>query len=364
MVTSQAFTYDLNGNTTASGPAGAPTVTYGWDPVDHLISVTTGGNVTTYDYDGFGRRVREKVNGVETRHWLWDGLELCEERVADNSVTKRFYEQGEQISGNNYCFTRDHLGSVRELLDSRGTVATGGLHARYNCDLYGARVANSVTVNPVESDFGFTGHQEFTFEGVELLGAPFRIYQPVVARWLSRDPLMETGGINLYGYVSNSPIISSDRLGLAADLIILPPGDATAPFAEGLKSPSDVFIFVAHGNQNAVYGEDGMPLKLGILAARIMKLEKFKEAKKIIFLPSNTGNPSGDGGPSIGQRMADVFKKLVEAPNGFTTRGSHPSPILGDDEPYYYISSEFTPIDAIPAPKNDRKLVPFSPSKK
>jgi RHS repeat-associated protein len=208
-VTSQAFGYDLNGNTTSSGPSGAPTAIYGWDAADRLISVTQGTNVTTYDYDGAGRRVREWLNGTETRHWIWCGLQLCEERDSSNNVTKRFYPQGEQISGTAYCATRDHLGSIRELVDGDGVT----LHARYEYGLYGTRSANQVTIGAIESDFGFTGHQEFTAIG--LVGAPLRFYQPQFARWLSRDPIEEDGGINLYGYAGNNPVSWIDPLGLA-----------------------------------------------------------------------------------------------------------------------------------------------------
>jgi RHS repeat-associated protein len=205
-VTAQTFTYDLNGNTTSVGPSGSPTVIYGWDAANRLISVTQGSNVTTFDYDGLGRRAREKVNGTETRHWIWDGMRLCEERDASNNVTKRFFDEGEQIAGTAYYATRDHLGSVRELSDSTGT-----LRARYDYDLYGLRSGNLVTTGAVASDFGFTGYQEFSTLG--LVGAPARFYNPLYGRWINRDPIQETGGPNLYGYVLGNPVNSVDPLG-------------------------------------------------------------------------------------------------------------------------------------------------------
>jgi hypothetical protein len=40
------------------------------------------------------------------------------------------------------------------------------------------------------------------------------VYDPYLGRWLSRDPIGEEGGINLYGYVENGPIMRTDPLGL------------------------------------------------------------------------------------------------------------------------------------------------------
>ncbi len=42
----------------------------------------------------------------------------------------------------------------------------------------------------------------------------FRHYSPMTGRWLSRDPIAEDGGLNLYGFVQNEPLRSWDRLGL------------------------------------------------------------------------------------------------------------------------------------------------------
>jgi RHS repeat-associated protein len=42
----------------------------------------------------------------------------------------------------------------------------------------------------------------------------YRYYDPVTGRWPSRDPIEEAGGINLYGFAANSPIVKIDYLGL------------------------------------------------------------------------------------------------------------------------------------------------------
>ncbi len=42
---------------------------------------------------------------------------------------------------------------------------------------------------------------------------PFRAYDPSLQRWLSRDPIGESGGINLYGFVGNNPANYVDPYG-------------------------------------------------------------------------------------------------------------------------------------------------------
>jgi RHS repeat-associated protein len=163
--------------------------------------------VTEFVYDGVGRRVAEWDNGSLAKQWVWCGTELCEERNASNTVTKRFFPQGEQISGTAYFYSRDHLGSVREMTDASGTV-----HARYNYDPFGARSANTITTSAVESDFGFTGDYYNPTIGLDL--TLYRAYNPSLGRWLNRDPIGEKGGMNLYGYVGNNPIVNIDPLGL------------------------------------------------------------------------------------------------------------------------------------------------------
>ena len=43
----------------------------------------------------------------------------------------------------------------------------------------------------------------------------FRYYVPETGRWLSRDPIGERGGLNVYGFVRNEVINSYDLLGMA-----------------------------------------------------------------------------------------------------------------------------------------------------
>jgi RHS repeat-associated protein len=218
-----SLSFDNNGNTLSLVN---PAITYDWDAADRLVKITRNGNVTEFIYDGLSRRVAEKLNGSITRRWVWCGNELCEERdAAGSTVTKRFFKQGEQISGANYYFTRDHLGSIREMVASNGTT----IKARYDYDPFGRRSNNLINNNPAEADFGFTGHYFHQASGLYL--ALYRAYDANLGRWLSRDPYKKSVAKRaLYVYCKNEPINSRDSYGLSEDDIpwsVNPPNDPT-----------------------------------------------------------------------------------------------------------------------------------------
>jgi RHS repeat-associated protein len=81
----------------------------------------------------------------------------------------------------------------------------------YDYDPYGRYSINSS--GDSASDFRYTGHYYHEKSGLSL--APFRAYDADLGRWLSRDPIAESGGINLYGYCGGDPINYVDGSGLA-----------------------------------------------------------------------------------------------------------------------------------------------------
>jgi RHS repeat-associated protein len=211
---SRVPTYDLNGNMTANGLG----QTYLWDAENRLVKITYADNSKTeFIYDGLSRRIRiTERNASNTitsdKRYLWSGgNQPAEERETNGTtVSKRYFPQGEQRIGGTdagfYYYTKDHLGSIREIIDS-----TGAIRALYDYDPYGKR---EKIAGDLDTEISFTGHPYHAASGLHL--TLFRAYDANLGRWLSADPLGEAGGINLYGYVSGNPINSWDPLGLLA----------------------------------------------------------------------------------------------------------------------------------------------------
>ena len=55
---------------------------------------------------------------------------------------------------------------------------------------------------------------EYYDEETGLTAYKYRCYSPEIGRFLSRDPIEEQGGMNLYGFVGNEPVINYDHQGL------------------------------------------------------------------------------------------------------------------------------------------------------
>jgi RHS repeat-associated protein len=204
--------YDDAGDMTSDG-----TRSYEWDAANRMVAIVYAGtgNRTEFTYDGMGRRVREveKTGGsvTSTKRLVWDDLSIVEERSMTNAVIKRFYAHGEQRPATTNLLSRkDHLGSIRETTD-----ATGAMQTRLDFDLWGRRtVIAGAGAN--EPTFAYTGHYWHGRSGLHL--AMYRAYSAEMGRWLSRDPIGEMMGTNIYAYVAPNPVSYRDVLGLKPSL--------------------------------------------------------------------------------------------------------------------------------------------------
>ncbi|MGE9269527.1 MAG: RHS repeat domain-containing protein, partial [Verrucomicrobiales bacterium] len=110
-------------------------------------------------------------------------------------------------SGDVFYATYDANGNVSEYIDETGAIA-----AHYEYSPFGRVIAS--TGSPDDFDFRFS--TKYQDNETNLLYYGFRYYNPETGRWLSRDPIAERGGLNLYAFVGNNGVNWVDILGLAA----------------------------------------------------------------------------------------------------------------------------------------------------
>ena len=221
-----AITHDDNGNITRKRNIETGQVwIYEWDSLNRLLAIQSHelpeweSTRSEFTYDGQSRRVGRKEL-VWRGNWqvdsenkyVWVGSKIAQKRSADGSVLeasftgfgeKRLDENGAKAD---YYYTRDHLGSVREVVDDSGAVK-----ARYSYDPWGRR-SKIEGEEDFEVEFGYTGHHFHEESKLHLTW--YRAYDAGLGRWLSADTIGEDGGLNLYGYVGNDPINHWDPLGL------------------------------------------------------------------------------------------------------------------------------------------------------
>jgi len=237
--TPEAFTYDSDGNLTSDGRW-----TYTWDAENQLIGQeTTAGAASagtpkqrlTSFYDSIGRRIGKKVeswNGTAyvTHHtllYVYDGWNLAAEVLAGSGQKIRSYVWGSDLSGGqkaggvggllfieqqpeNKVFSvgYDGNGNVCRLHDMSNS---GALAATYEYGPFGELVTESgayAHINPIRWSTKYQDSESgLVYYGHRFLNSQTR-------RWISRDPIGEKGGMNLYGFNYNSPLIHIDPRGL------------------------------------------------------------------------------------------------------------------------------------------------------
>ncbi|HEX6716318.1 MAG TPA: Ig-like domain-containing protein [Pyrinomonadaceae bacterium] len=194
------YIHDNNGNPTTYGG-----VTLTFDPENRLTSY---GSVLTAGYRGDGLRAW-KQNATARIYFLYDGMMPVVEMDNSGSVTAT-----NSFGAVGLVSRWAGSGSVFYSFDSEGNVAqrsdaTSNVLSNHLFDSHGAVISGTLT-EPFgyKAQFGYYTDEE---TGLQLL--THRYYDPNTGRFLTRDPIGFDGGINLYVYVTNNPVLLIDPQG-------------------------------------------------------------------------------------------------------------------------------------------------------
>jgi RHS repeat-associated protein len=266
-----------------AGGNSAMYVVYTWDAENRLTKVEPGGTPQNgqykaeYKYDWQGGRIEKQVWSYSSRwtlteHWKFmyaDWLLLLELDGLDDDSLKRQYTWGLDLSGQvapaprgrrltdgaipsaltaaggiggllsvhddalsvSYVYFADVQGNIGQAVDLGAGSAATSMMAKYQYDAYGNR---NVIASTYTQYFGFSTKPYDAESGFAYFG--HRYYSPVLGRWISRDPMGERGGLDLYSSVLNAPVLHVDALGL------VPPWGGTPrpiPPDVGVPPPTD-----------------------------------------------------------------------------------------------------------------------------
>jgi RHS repeat-associated protein len=137
--------------------------------------------------------------------------------------------QGTTSTGDDesYWFLYDANGNVGQILDAtdHDPVSNLRIAAHYEYDPYGNLILIDNDRNELDgtldtADDGYANDNPIRFSTkwfdaeISLYYYGYRYYSPELGRWLSRDPIEELGGLNLYTFIYNDPSNFVDFLGL------------------------------------------------------------------------------------------------------------------------------------------------------
>ena len=210
-------TYDADGNLLTTGTGW----TYTWNGENRLIAAENGDTRLEFNYDCMGRRFEKKVYTANTltKHekFVYDGYKLTAvyDVLENNALRMTFAWQPDSVDldvpvsmtcdGETYYYVTDGNKNVTALLDADGVRV-----AKYTYNPFG-RILNSEGALAEINPFRFSS--EYHDDETGLVYYNYRYYSPELGRWISRDPIEEEGGVNLYAMVGNNPVNYWDSLG-------------------------------------------------------------------------------------------------------------------------------------------------------
>lgn len=206
--------YDANGNMLSDGA-----FDFSYDTENRLVQVDNG-QTATYLYGPLGRRLA-KVIGNDTTYYYYDKLRVVEER-GNGEAIKATYAFGAgldeviymQRDDRHFFYHQDALGSTTHMTDLEGNIVE-----RYQYDAFGNpeifnAAGSPIARSAVDNPYLFTGRRYDAETG--LYYYRFRYYSPKLGRFIHRDPLKYSDGLNMYQYVYGNPVNWVDPMGLTS----------------------------------------------------------------------------------------------------------------------------------------------------
>jgi RHS repeat-associated protein len=213
-------TYDDVGNTETDG-TGLSGRTYTYDDRNRLVAARTSAfTQLNSQYNGRGERV-SKTFGATTTLFLYDeaGMLLSEYTSGGTPLRTYLYADTTPVAmidgpGTFEYVHTDQLGTPRAITSTTGAVI-------WVWDFEGNPFGEAASANDPDGN-GVNLIQSLRFPGqyfdteTGLNYNYFREYEPSTGRYVESDRIGLSGGISTYSYVSGSPSMLTDRLGLSA----------------------------------------------------------------------------------------------------------------------------------------------------
>ena len=196
-----------------------------------------------FSYDYQGRRIRKVVKQgatvVADQRFVYDGWNLI--AVLDSSLNPvASFTWGMDVSGSlqgaggvgGLVISRFYGGpnsTTFPAYDGNGNIGTlfydnGGIAAQYEYGPFGELIR---ATGPLAQSNPFRFSTKYTDDETDLVYYGYRYYSPSLGRWISKDPIEENGGQNLYGFTDNNPLNRVDTDGRG--IFDLTPGGRNAP---------------------------------------------------------------------------------------------------------------------------------------
>ena len=169
----------------------------------------------------------------------------------------------------------NQVGSVEALFGADADTAAQ-TRAEYVYSAYGEVMMKSGDLAEKNNITYSTRYQE---GNTGLVSYTYRHYSPGLKKWLSKDPIAESGGLNLYQMVDNMPISLVDVLGLASDDPCCKDGV--------LMKKKDCKTYIAIGHYNSLNPNKNAQLGEGdrVSAITCFRIDSNNQLEKV--LPKN-----------------------------------------------------------------------------